>query len=217
MASNEFASFMWIWIRGYSPLPRGIYITCFYFPPASSPFFIHGDLARNPYLDLYIDIFQYSTMGEVILLGDFNAHTKALQIPLHDRSQDMFCIEEMNFESVGLHRLSEDALGPITAYGRQLLQLGESHELLILNDLSCFPDSFSFTCFPHSRGAGVYYAIFPKLLFFHVLPTQQGSQCILCHISPTLVLSCVSHITRELVYIMSYLARLHSPLYATCQ
>jgi hypothetical protein len=56
---------------------------------------------------------------------------------------------------MGLHRVSNNALGPITAYGGHLLQLGESHELLILNGLSCFLDSRYFTCFPHSGGASV--------------------------------------------------------------
>jgi hypothetical protein len=116
--------------------------------------FIMG-LTGDPFIDLYVDITQYSTVGEVILLGDFNSCTRALQIPLHDRSEDVFCIQEIDPESVGLHRMSDDALGPFTAYGRYLLHLGESQELLILNGLPCFPDSRFFTCRPHGGGASV--------------------------------------------------------------
>jgi len=51
--------------------------------------------------------------------------------------------------------MSDDALGPITVYGKHLLQLGESQELLILNGLPCFPDSRFFTCRPYGGGVSV--------------------------------------------------------------
>jgi hypothetical protein len=53
---------------------------------------------------------------------------------------------------VGLHRLLDDARGPISSYGKHLLHFGESHDLLILNGISCFIDSSGFTCFPHVGG-----------------------------------------------------------------
>jgi hypothetical protein len=138
VASDEFARFMWIRLSGFS-LPRDIYMAVCYFPPMSSQFAIHSDSDGDPYMDLYASIIQYSMMGDVILLGDFNARTRALQIPLHDRSEDVFCIQETDPDSVGLQWASDDASGPLTGYGRHLLQLGESHELLILNGLPCFP------------------------------------------------------------------------------
>lgn len=88
-------------------------------------------------------------------MGDFNAHTRDLQIPLHDRSEDVFCTRGIDPTSVGLHRISEDSSGPTTAYGKHLLQLGESHGLLILNGLPHFQDSQFFTCRPHEGGASV--------------------------------------------------------------
>jgi hypothetical protein len=48
-----------------------------------------------------------------------------------------------------------DALGILTTYGRHLLWLGEFHELLVLNDLLYFPNSFYFTCLPRGEGASV--------------------------------------------------------------
>jgi hypothetical protein len=92
---------------------------------------------------------------EVVLLGDFNSYTTALEIPLHNRSNDILCIQEINTESVGLHWMSDDALGPLIAYGRHLLHLEESQELLILNKLPGFPDSIFFTSCPHGGGASV--------------------------------------------------------------
>ena len=106
-------------------------------------------------MDLYTGITQYFADGEVILMGDFNGRTKNLQVPLHDRSEDVFCTTGPDPAAVGLHQISEDALGPTTAYGKHLLHLGESHELLILNCLPCFPNSHIFTCRPHGGGASV--------------------------------------------------------------
>lgn len=108
-----------------------------------------------PFIDLYTDITQYCVVAGVILPGDFNARTRDLQIPLHDRSEDVFCTQGIDPNSVGLHQMSNDALGPITVYGKHLLQLGESQELLILNGFPCFPDSRFFTCQAYGGGASV--------------------------------------------------------------
>ena len=67
----------------------------------------------------------------------------------------MFYTEGFDLTLIGLHQTSEDALGPTTVYGKYLLQLGGSHEFLILNGLPCFPDSHFFTCRPHGGGASV--------------------------------------------------------------
>jgi hypothetical protein len=155
VASDEFSRFTWILLNGFPSLPRDIYVAVCYFPPMSSQFSIHSDSSEDPYMDLYASINKYSTMGDVILLGDFNACTRALQIPLHDRSKDMFCIQERNPDLVGLQQTLDGAFGALTGYGRHLLQLGGSHELLILNGLPCFPESRFFTCRPHGGGVSV--------------------------------------------------------------
>ena len=91
VAKDEFSRFMWIRISVRVSPPRDIYIAISYFPPASSPFVVHNGSNGDPFIDLYTDITQYCAVGEVILLGDFNARTRDLQIPLHDRSKDVFC------------------------------------------------------------------------------------------------------------------------------
>jgi hypothetical protein len=106
-------------------------------PKASSHFALHRESEGDPFSDLYVDTSHYSTLGEVILLGDFNARTRNLQISLHDRGTDTLCLQELEPESVGLHRCSQDKYGPLTGYGRHLLQLGESHDLLIMNGPLC--------------------------------------------------------------------------------
>jgi len=75
-----------VWIRisvGVSP-SRDIYIAVCYFPLASSSFVVHNGSNGDPFIGLYTDITWYCVVGEVILLGDFNARIRDLHIPLHD-------------------------------------------------------------------------------------------------------------------------------------
>ena len=65
------ARYMWIRIKRGDL--RELYIAICYFPPAYSRF---APLGESPYLPLYDDIIRFATMGDIILLGDFNAQTK---------------------------------------------------------------------------------------------------------------------------------------------
>ena len=120
MATNEYARFMWIWVKTKISTLRHVYFAVCYFPPTSSSFAIHNGADGDPFMDLYTGITQYSANREVILMGDFNARTRDLQVPLHDRSEDVLCTEGLNPVAVGLHRTSDDSLGPTTAYGKHL-------------------------------------------------------------------------------------------------
>jgi len=75
------------------------------------------------------NIIQYSTLKAIILQGDFNACTGTRQIPLQDRLEDALCLQEIELASVGFHNISDDAMGPLSAYGRHL-HLDESHDFL---------------------------------------------------------------------------------------
>lgn len=79
-------------------------------------------------------------------------------------------------------------LGHTTVYGKHLLQLGESQELLILNDLPCFPGSRFFTCRPYGKGANVvdYVLASQNLLpFIHHLSVSP-SPLLIMHFFPSL-------------------------------
>lgn len=54
-----------------------------------------------------------------------------------------------------MYRTSDDGLGPLTTYGRHVLQLGESHDLFLLNGLLCYLDLKGFMCFVHNGGASL--------------------------------------------------------------
>ncbi|KAJ7566056.1 hypothetical protein O6H91_02G086500 [Diphasiastrum complanatum] len=78
---------------------------------------------------------------------------------------------------MGVTRNLEDSLGPTTPYGEHLLQFGEAHELAIYNGLTCWPESGSYTCHPHSGGHSVVDYLMgspssiPLIFDFHVSPT----------------------------------------------
>jgi hypothetical protein len=81
VTSDEHARFLWVRVHQYSTILRDRYIAVCYFPPASSHFARHSESDGDPFLDLYTDISHYSTLGEVIVLGDFNARTRDIQVP----------------------------------------------------------------------------------------------------------------------------------------
>ena len=176
---------MWIQIRARTSLPRDIYIAVCYFPPISSSYAIHNSSDGDPFTDLYSDITRFLIVGDVILTGDFNARTKDLQTPMHDRLEDIFCTRGIDPITVGMHRTSEDHLGLTTTYGKYLLQLGESHGLVILNSLPCFPSSHFFTCRPFGGGTSVVdYAIanpniLPYIKNFSVTPIPLADHALL--------------------------------------
>lgn len=62
VTSDDYASFMWIQVRGMPPLPDDIFIAACYFHPTSD-FALHKNLERDLYQDLYTNIVQYSTLG----------------------------------------------------------------------------------------------------------------------------------------------------------
>ena len=71
--------FVWILIKRENL--RKLYIAICYFPPIYSRF---APLKESPYLPLYDDIPSFATMGDFVLLGDFNAQTKDEQTIMFD-------------------------------------------------------------------------------------------------------------------------------------
>jgi hypothetical protein len=148
VASNDSAWFMWIQISDMPPLSRDIYIVVYYFSPMSLDFALRRDVDMDPYLDLYEEIIELLIVGEVIFLQDFNAHIGDRHTPFHNKSKEDLFLQEIDPILVDLHRVSDDM-------PRHLLHLGESHDLLILNELPYFLASCNFTCFTHNSGASV--------------------------------------------------------------
>lgn len=114
--SDAFARFMWVRIGRRKYRQRDIFIVVCYFPPTSSPYAIHDPKNVNPFCDLQESISQFEGLGDIIILGDFNARTRDLQTPLHDRGSNSNCTFELDPTTMGLQRTSEDVLGPLSGY-----------------------------------------------------------------------------------------------------
>ena len=69
-----------MWMRIHSGDLRELHVAIRYFRPAYSRF---AHLRESSYLSLYGDII-FATMGDIKLLGNFNAHTGKEQTTLFD-------------------------------------------------------------------------------------------------------------------------------------
>ena len=56
--------------------PRNLYVATCYFPPTYSRYALEG---KSSYLPIYEDIMRYASIGEILLVVDFNAHTQMRQ------------------------------------------------------------------------------------------------------------------------------------------
>lgn len=138
---DDQARFMWTKIE--LDTHRPLFICICYFAPSTSRF--APPKGQSPYLDLEEDISRLSREGDVVLLGDFNARTANHQSNIFDLSDEM--LKELDTAEMGLERKTLDT--EYTEYGKFLLNLGTTQELMILNGLERYPLSKGFTCFPH--------------------------------------------------------------------
>lgn len=106
-------------------------------------------------------------MGDIILLGYFNASIVDFITPIHELEDDAICNHDKDLCELGIQRTSVDRNAHVTTYGQHLLHLGESYALFILNKISCFPSSRIFICFLHSGGVSVMYYVLASL---HSIP-----------------------------------------------
>ncbi|MCO5579937.1 hypothetical protein L7F22_033804 [Adiantum nelumboides] len=144
MSRDEEACYMWV--RLDLTHERGLYIAICYFSPHGSRYAI-----QDPYSRLSEDISHYTSLGEVLLMGDFNGRTQSRQCEIYDMEQPEI-MRTLDVEDMGVSRVSVDEGQDNTGYGRHLLELGSRHHLVIYNGMARWPDSGGFTCFSHSGG-----------------------------------------------------------------
>ena len=143
-----------MWIRLELSRDKTIYIAFCYFAPSGSRFVStdqeSSSTEASPYACLSKEIMEYSTLGEVFLMGDFNARTRSEQCEAYDYEDPEV-----------LHTLHEEATmrdstnrGPGTTYERHLLRLGSQHRLVIYNQMAQWPISRGLICMPHGVTEG---------------------------------------------------------------
>lgn len=154
----------YMWIRLQLSEARVLYIALCYFSPRGSRYATREDTDSSegeektaptagdpPYGVLSEDIIHYSTLGEVLLMGDFNARTQSGQCEIYDM-EDPKMMLIMEADDTGTIRFSADSGPDSTRYGHYLLELGARHHLVIYNGMTRWPGSGALTCFPLGGG-----------------------------------------------------------------
>ena len=133
-----------VWIKVDCKVVTGnkvLFIGIIYFPPVSSVYATEHDLFGL----LVCDIQKYSKEGHIILCGDFNARVgQCSEYSVTDYGKDATFIEncghydfnndvfnQLKFSKANIVRVSRDKC--VNSYGRELLALCKSSDLIILN------------------------------------------------------------------------------------
>ena len=159
----------YMWVRIQLATDSVIHIAVCYFPPRGSIFAGHTEMetaieaveveagkeeredeegaqTQSPFSILSEDILHYTALGEILLVGDFNARTQSRQCEIYDW-EDPAILQAIEPEEVGLGRISADTGSDSTRYGSHLLALGSAHHLMIYNGMPRWPESGGYTCF----------------------------------------------------------------------
>ena len=118
-----------MWVKVLTSKDHAIFVAICYFPSKGSRYNMVGDTSLvyegvqhgpSPYKPLLDDIIQYSSQGEVFLIGDFNARTQSRQCTIFQ------ILEMVNVDplAIGITRRSKDQGAIATSFGHHLLELG---------------------------------------------------------------------------------------------
>ena len=92
----------YMWVRITSETGKPLYIAICYFPPSTSDY--APPKGHSPFTILNEDIWEFSRIGDVMLVGDFNARTGTGQSTFFDNSKEM--LREVDPKDLELTRSS---------------------------------------------------------------------------------------------------------------
>ena len=124
---EEQAQHMWIRIRLLDT--QLIFISVCYFP-LDHPSYAHDVTTEghDPYETLHYGIMEFSMLGDILLLGDFNART--CTVGLLNFEDEPILVPELDPTKIGIMRYSADA-SHVIGYGHHLHELRTAHNLII--------------------------------------------------------------------------------------
>ena len=159
-----------VWMRIKAPIinaNRDVYLCTLYVPPIDSSSMLTSD---SPWDEIQSEIIKFIELGDLILIGDFNARTGNFQHgisdPIDDYDQPPY-EPEINFvppvDYDAPARVSMDTT--INAYGHDLISICSANSLIICNG-SYPPDNISGlkTCHTANGSSCVDYAIISSYL-----------------------------------------------------
>lgn len=159
--------FLWIKLnKSFFGLECDLYLCNCYIPPQSSRF--HDDL-DNPYFNTLKDeISMFSSLGEIILCGDFNSRVGEIQESVYDVENDVLSrryIDNNEFELPFRHNEDKE----VNSFGRKLIKFLNETNLMIINGRKLGDSVGSKTCYKYNGSSVVDYFITTYNLFSNVL------------------------------------------------
>ena len=135
LLKNKFDSIIWLQIQNLYNQQEPIFLGCVYIPPCNSSFYKQYDCGI--FMEFEMQISMFSSKGNVIVIGDFNARTSdkddfitndVIQNDIHREVSEILTYET---DTVLPTRVNPDKT--VNGYGRKLLSLCKSSGLRILN------------------------------------------------------------------------------------
>ena len=150
----------YIWVKlchNFFGLQRDIYICFLYIPPVNSSYTKRTGLDKSIFDDLESNIGRWGSKGDIILMGDFNAHVNSndldfIEMDFHDTLNDS--LPQMYISDNVLQKRNTQLNQITNAYGRQLLELCTSSQLRILNG-RVIGDTMGRITFFNSQGTSI--------------------------------------------------------------
>jgi len=153
-----------IWLKlscQYFDTEKDIFIGAIYMPPESSSYYRNNE-SVDPFLVLESAVMKYGDLGEILLMGDFNARTATLKdyieiethndhFPLQSKTPSALsrqcCLERNNLDT------------KVNSFGRKLITLCKNADIAIMNGRIIGDLSGAYTCFQYNGKSLVDYAI----------------------------------------------------------
>ena len=140
---------------------RDLYIGTVYFSPINSSY--SRKLEYNPFEKLADEIANYSEKGHTLLMGDFNARTKAVSdLVVGEECERFSPLRDVKVDEDIAARNSADVGGRVCSYGNQLIEMCMSANIKIVNGRVVGDRDGKYTCHTYNGSSVIDYIMVSK-------------------------------------------------------
>ena len=154
---------MWLKLsKTVFPFEKNVYLCFIYIPPSNSTYTIRTGCDKQLFEKLEQDIEKLSALGNVLLMGDFNAHINKYDLEfisneLNDNLDDFL---PPNCTADAIHKHRNTAIPQTTnSYGKSVIELCIAAQLRILNGRTLGDSKGQLTFFNYNGSSVVDYCI----------------------------------------------------------
>ena len=165
---------MWVKIAKEAGLEKDLYMAIVYLPCESSSFYRLAFPHREFLDDLEVDILRFSSLGSILLAGDFNSRTGSLArlaCEAGDRHGQSASSTNSSVFTARMGRSSEDTI--VNEWGKELLRLCDRHGLYIANGVPALRSSGEHTFQSTATVAGR--ALPQSVIDYFIMSTEVAS------------------------------------------